>query len=303
MMSKEQASRGTVLITGCSSGIGLATCLVLAERGWTIVPTMRDPERGQALRQAMQQAGLKVPEILALDVTDPVSISAAVAQAPPLDALVSNAGTGDGGCFEDFDDVHCRRIMETNFYGSLMLARTILPQMRERGSGRLVLVTSIAGYSGVPGGTMYSASKFALEGWAEALTLEVEPFGISVSIVEPGFHNTSVFQNQTIATRPNSPYAALTARIAAIPVGDQSKRAGDPRRVGTAIAHALESKHPRLRYPVGPDAVLVSLMRRLLPDRWRLGLVFGGSGMLGWHAEQPHERAPPGRRGPVRSRS
>jgi len=278
----DSCDKGSVLITGCSSGIGLTTSVYLAQRGWNVVPSMRNPARGDALLEAYEAAGLAPPAILRLDATDAASVKEAVEQAPRLAAIVANAGIGDSGCFEDFEDEHCRRVMETNFFGTLSLARAVLPQMRAQEHGRLVILSSLVGISGAPGTSMYAASKFALEGWVEGIVCELRAFNISVSLIEPGNHKTSIFEKLTVASRPGSDYRAMTTLLTNMSRGKFSINGADPRHVSVAIAHAIESSRPRMRYRVGNDAKMAGIMRRLLPDSARIAMIEKAVGMRNW---------------------
>ena len=175
-----------VLITGCSTGIGRAAAVELAARGHEVVATAR---RVDVLDD------LDVAQRLALDVDDDASVEVAVAAAGPVDALVNNAGFGVIGPVECVPLTEGRRGMETNFFGAVRMIQAVLPSMRERGSGTIVNVTSLAGRVAPPFDGFYSATKFALEGLSEALHFEVGHFGIRVRIVEPGVFGTGFQSN------------------------------------------------------------------------------------------------------------
>jgi NAD(P)-dependent dehydrogenase (short-subunit alcohol dehydrogenase family) len=247
-----------VLVTGCSGGIGLATATLLAARGWRVFGTMRDPGRDPGLAGRIG-GGAGRAEILALDLTDGASVRTAVSQllvatGGELYAVVHNAGTGDAGFFEDMPDAAFRRVLETNFLGAVALTRAALPAMRRAGAGRLVIVSSAAVFFPAPAQTAYTASKTALEGWAESLALEVAPFGIRLALVEPGAHRTGIWDAAEITGPADSPYhswlTSLVPRMRALAL----RRGGDPARVAAVIAAALEARRVRLRYLVGPDA-------------------------------------------------
>ena len=163
----------SVLITGASSGIGCATAVALATRGWHVVATMRNLEKSGPLEHSLDAAGVRGQvEIERLDVTDPSSIQAAVTATltrtgNKLDAVVHNAGVAVGGAFEDLPQSEIRRVMETNFFGVLELTRVLLPTFRAQRHGRIVIVSSEAAFFGQPANSMYCASKWAIEGWAE----------------------------------------------------------------------------------------------------------------------------------------
>src|SRR5262245_32183938 len=174
----------SVLITGTSSGIGEATAVVLAKRGWRVFATMRNLNKRVLLDRALKEAVVDA-EIVQLDVANGASIQAAVdailAQTGnKLDAVVHNAGVAAAGALEDVPEAELRRVMDTNFFGVLELTRALLPTFRKQRSGRIVIVTSEAAFMGQPTNSIYCASKWALEGWAESVAYELEPFGIDV---------------------------------------------------------------------------------------------------------------------------
>jgi NAD(P)-dependent dehydrogenase (short-subunit alcohol dehydrogenase family) len=191
----------SVLITGTSTGIGQTTAVVLASRGWRVFATMRNLEKTGLLEQALKEAGLQNSvELEQLDVTDGASIQAAVESilartGNKLDAVVHNAGVAAAGAFEDVLEPELRRVMETNFFGVLGLTRALLPTFRAQGTGRMVLVSSEAAFMGQPTNSIYCASKWAIEGWAEAIAYELEPFGIEVILIEPGPYRTEIWKS------------------------------------------------------------------------------------------------------------
>lgn len=175
----------TALITGCSSGIGLASAVEFARQGCDVVATMRDLDRSQPLRDALAAAGVSA-EICALDVSDGASVDALAARLGAVDVVVSNAGIGIDGSTEELTIDDFRRSFETNVLGSVRLLHAVLPTWRERGSGRFIAVSSVAGAVGQPFNDAYCMSKFALEGLLESLHPVIAQFGIHVSLVEPG---------------------------------------------------------------------------------------------------------------------
>lgn len=181
------------LVTGCSTGVGLHTAVRLAEAGFAVVATMRDLAKQQALLDEAGKAGVAV-EVRALDVTDQGSIDAAVsgvlADHGRIDLLVNNAGAGFLGSVEQTSDADLRRTMETNFFSVWNMTKAVLPQMRERGSGRIISVTSVGGLLGQPFNEAYCAAKFAVEGMMEGLAPLAQQMGIDVCLVEPGPINT-----------------------------------------------------------------------------------------------------------------
>lgn len=263
------------LITGASSGFGLLTAVELARAGFRVFASMRDPSRQGGLQAAAAAAGVEV-EVVALDVTDPATITAAIAEidarAGGVDLLVNNAGIGLIGAFEDTDEAELRRLFETNFFGLCAVTRAVVPGMRARRRGRIVNVSSVGGRIGSPGIAAYSASKFAVEGLSEALSLELAPFGIQVALVEPGVFRTEMIgpdkrRMTARAADPASPYHARCAEIAAVMQHTHDHGGPDPRDVARTIAAAATAGAPSLRYPVGKDAHALFMLRRVLPPR------------------------------------
>ncbi len=248
-----------VLITGTSTGIGLATALQFARSGNTVYATMRNPDAGSAaLKAAAAAEDLKV-NIAQLDVTDAASVDRAVAavlaEAGRIDVLVNNAGVGPLSVIERTTDAGAHEIFETNFFGALRMMRAVLPGMREQRSGTIVNVSSVAGKVAAMGGGLYAASKHALEALSESVALETRPFGIRVAIVEPGFFKTPIIGKATgaISLDEASPYADVERRISMI-YGSGATIGGEPETVAEAIEHAVTTSDPRLRYRVGVDA-------------------------------------------------
>ena len=185
-----------VVITGASSGIGLLTAVEMAGRGYTVVGLMRDLARRTRLDEAAAIAGVKV-DVRRLDVTDFPAIPPAVADIVRdhgrIDVLVNNAGFAMAGFLEDILLEELRQQFETNFFGAVAMTRAVLPTMRAQRSGHIIMVSSISGRVGELGIGSYSASKFALEGWSEALRQEAVPLGIQVVLVEPGSFRTDIW--------------------------------------------------------------------------------------------------------------
>lgn len=275
----------TALITGASSGFGLLTTVTLARRGWRVLATMRDLDRRGKLEEAAQTAGvLDRIEFLALDVTDNEQIanlaSAVAARKTPLHALVNNAGFAVAGFAEDVSDAELRRQFDTNFFGAAAVTRAFLPLFRRQGSGHIVMISSISGRMGFPGVGSYSASKFALEGWAETLRLEMKPLGVQIVLVEPGSFETDIWTRNAIlaagAQDANSPNAARTGRL--LNSREARKLKANPQKVADGIAAILDKPHPRLRCVFGGDAKFGLLLKAVVPSKlleWLLIRVSG----------------------------
>jgi NAD(P)-dependent dehydrogenase (short-subunit alcohol dehydrogenase family) len=279
-LDRDRAQRRTggivtrsVLVTGCSTGLGLECAVHLAERGFDVYASMRDLSRRGALDAEAARREIKL-HILQLDVTDPASVDAAVRQvaddAGGIWGLVNNAGVGLRGYFEDLQEKEIYRVFEANVFGTMRVTRAVIPHMREARQGRIVVMGSIGGRIASFGVSAYCASKFAQEGFAEALMQELRPFGVYVSLVEPGITKTERWgSNRAIAERatdPKSPYYAWFVegeRIADRLVATSPTR---PEAVAWAVYHALTAPQPRLRYVVGWRAQLFVLLRRYLPE-------------------------------------
>lgn len=262
-----------VLITGTSSGIGLDTAVVLAKQGWRVFATMRDLSRADALEKALSDAGVRDRvAIEELDVSDAASTERAVKavlekSGGTLDAVVHNAGIAVGGAFEDVSEADTRRVMETNFFGVLALTRALMPMFRERRNGRVVIVSSDAAFLGQPGNAIYCASKWAIEGWAEAAAHELGLFGIEVILIEPGPYKTPIWEKSPHIMPEDSPYRAWTEQLFKAAEEHTEQTARDPIEVARVIAKALDAKRPRFRYPVGPLAKITHAARGKIPSR------------------------------------
>ncbi|HEX4847306.1 MAG TPA: SDR family oxidoreductase [Novosphingobium sp.] len=217
------ADTKVALVTGCSTGVGLHTAVRLAEGGYTVIATMRDPAKQQPLLNEAAKAGVAV-EVAPLDVCEQSSIDAAVSDAIArhgrIDLLVNNAGAGFLGSVEQTSDDDLRRTMETNFFGVWNLTRAVLPHMRGAGRGRIISVTSVGGLLGQPFNEAYCAAKFAVEGMMEGLAPLAKQFGVDICLVEPGPINTE-FVSSVRATSQGAfaamaePYATLAQRYMA----------------------------------------------------------------------------------------
>ncbi len=246
-----------VLITGCSTGFGRGAAVELTKRGHEVIATARRPE---VIKD------LDVAQVLALDVDSDASVAETVAAAGRIDALVNNAGVGMVGPVERLPIDEGKRLFETNFFGALRMIQAVLPQMRERGTGTIVNVSSVAGRVAPPLDGMYSGTKFALEGLTEALKFEVEHFGIKVAIVEPGFFQTTFSENVRRFGTDSPPYDELQQAWDAAAERMRGGEAPGPEAVVHAIADIVEADAPAFRNPVGDDAVMVMAARGSMDD-------------------------------------
>jgi NAD(P)-dependent dehydrogenase (short-subunit alcohol dehydrogenase family) len=256
----------TVLVTGASSGIGAAAAKLLATRGFRVFGTSRSARA--------ESDGIRW---LALDVRDESSVQRAVATLldaeGALHGAVCNAGIGIFGSVEETPMARARAQFETNVFGVLHTLRAVLPPMRAAKSGRIAIVGSLAGRAPIPFQAHYSATKGAVDALALALHNEVRALGIHVALIEPGDINTG-FNEATDwgDTARASAYGAAIANTERV-IRESLPKAPGPELVARAIAHALEARRPRVRYPVGPDSMLVPLGKRLLPERGVLALI------------------------------
>jgi NAD(P)-dependent dehydrogenase (short-subunit alcohol dehydrogenase family) len=257
---------GTVLTTGANSGIGLATVLEVARRGFRSIGSVRSEAKADVVAKAAADAGVEVETVL-LDVTDAAQCEKVMAGLR-LYGLVNNAGYGLTGAIEDVDDDEAHHLMETMVFAPMRLARLALPGMRERGGGRIVNVSSIAGRTSAPFAGWYGAAKHGLEALSDSLRMEVAGGGVKVVLVEPGGFKTGIWdefegditKREGAGSRFGSAYRrSLRGQQLIEPL------MGDPGQCAKVIAGALTSRSPRARYLVGLDAQMLNLAETLTP--------------------------------------
>lgn len=246
----------TALVTGASSGIGAATAKALLDKGFRVYGTSRNP--------ASVAAPVTGVDYLALDLTEPASIEACAASAGAVDVLVNNAGESQSGPLEELPMDAVERLFATNVFGAVRLTQLLLPGMRERGYGRVVMVGSMLASFPLAYRGSYVASKAAIKGFANSLRREVSPYGIGVCTVEPGSIATGIGERRTHYLRDGSPYTSeyrtMIARL------DANERAGiTADRVARTIVAAIEADRPKPLYAVGSNAPAVFALRRVLP--------------------------------------
>lgn len=248
----------TALVTGASSGIGQATAAALAARGYRVIGTSRNPG---TLTAAQRPTGV---EFLPLDLSDDASIEALAAAAGPVDVLVNNAGESQSGPFEDLPADALRRLFQVNVLGPVRLAQLLLPGMRTRRRGRVVMVGSMLASFPLAYRSSYVASKAALKGFSDGARHEYTPFDVWLTTVEPGSINTGISERRTKYIADDSPHRPDFERMLA--ALDRNEQSGTPAaRVAATIVTAIESRHPKAFYAVGSNAPLVFPLRRLLP--------------------------------------
>jgi len=247
-----------IIVTGSSSGIGLESALLLARNGYITYATMRSPEKDTSIKTAVQKEGLPI-RVVQLDVTDDNSVKNAVdhiiSESGRIDVLVNNAGYSLGGALEDLSMEEIKSQYETNLFGLIRVIQAVLPTMRKQRSGRILNISSGTGIFGFPGISAYVSTKFAVEGLSESIAHELEPFGIKVILIEPGFIKTN-FENAMVVAKktqdPASPYSELMQKLM-VNASELAKNASDAELVANVIMDAASNPNPRLRYPAGKD--------------------------------------------------
>ena len=258
-MELETPSQQVVLITGASSGVGQSTARLLAQRGYTVFGTSRDASGADNI------AGV---EMLSLDVRADDSVRTCVAAAlnrgGRLDVLINNAGYELAGALEELSSEEARAQFETNFFGVVRMVNAVLPLMRHQRRGHIVNVSSLTGLTAIPFLGIYSASKFALEGYTEALRQEVRPFNIHVSLTEAGFLRTPMMNHRQVGARRLTEYDPWRRRALEAIRASEDKAPG-PEVVANTLLEIISSSTPRLRYLIGQQAKSVVRLRRFLP--------------------------------------
>ena len=259
----------SVLITGTSKGIGYETALAFARAGYRVHATMRNPFKAPALSEIAAQEKLPLT-VTSLDVDSDASVQAGIAaiqaQCGPLDVLVNNAGVEVFGSIEEMAIEDFRSVMETNYFGVLRCTKAVVPQMRERRSGTIINVSSVAGTFSQPPATPYCASKWALEALSEGLACEMKSFGVHVALGEPGVIDTAMAQRITKNKSRIYPHAA---RIASMFTATLANAPVPPAFVAQKILQVAQSNTWQLRHPVGPDAApLISWRKSMTDEQW-----------------------------------
>ena len=267
-------NKPVVLITGASSGLGFAMALRFAAEGYRVIAGIRQITTHSELVERAEQQGIsEFINCQQVDVTDEAQVDRLVKWVEEhygqLDVLVNNAGIAVGGMVEEVPIEALRDQLEINFFAVVRLTQKVLPLMRKQQSGTIMNISSISGCIGFPGYAPYCASKFALEGFSEALRLELLPFGIRVVLIEPGAYKTSIWQKgfAGMHTRPSSPYQSLLEAVLQYSC-QAAETAPEPDEVARKAVQIAALSSPKLRYPIG-NGVLASLIgKAVLPWRW-----------------------------------
>ena len=262
------------VVTGANSGIGRATALHLAEHGHAVVGTVRSVDRAAKLLAAADERGVTI-DLVELDIADDESVTAGFQQIAtdhgPVDHLVNNAGIGGNGVVEETSAERFLEVMNVDLCGAIRCTQAVLPQMRERGGGTIVNVTSVAGRIGSIGQAPYVAAKWALEGVSEQLAIEVAAFGIRVAIIEPGVTKSSIFGKNVDLPHETGAYDEQYARMFQVFAAGYS-RATDAVEVGAVIREAIETDEPKLRWPCSWGGVEMTEGRRAITDEQYVAL-------------------------------
>lgn len=258
------------VVTGANSGIGRATAIHLAQRGHTVYGTVRATARRDKLLLMAEQAGVEI-QLVELDIADDDSVRDGFArildEAGRIDTLVNNAGIGGNGVAEEASPSLYLDVMNVNLCGAVRCLQAVLPQMRERGSGSIVNVTSIAGRMAAIAQSPYVASKFALEGLSEGLAQELAPFGIRVVIIEPGVTKSAIFAKSIDAPNATGAYDTPYRRMFQF-YATGLAHATDPIEVAEVIHHAITTDEPTLRYAMSWGKELVERRAGMDDDDW-----------------------------------
>ncbi len=264
------------LITGTSSGFGMLTAVELAKSGFQTIATMRDLKKRAVLAETSRQERVaERMEILQLDITNQARVRQVVDEIVQrhgrIDLLVNNAGFALGGLVEEIPMDEWRRQFETNVFGLIQTTQAVLPVMRRQKNGTIINISSISGQIGFPMMAPYAASKHAVEGFSEALRLEVAPLGIRVVLVEPGAYQTAIWEKGLAAVSAHASGMPDYDRIKEL-VMPQAERiartGGNPREVAQLIARISKTPEPGLRYPIGKGVKRAIWLKKVLPWAW-----------------------------------
>ncbi len=281
--TRKDGFKPVIMVTGCTSGVGLAIAQLLYQ-----LPQYRTIVTGRQLSLAKLRNLFEEKDnfkILDLDVTSEASRKKTINQIQDLwgavDILINNAGICYRSVVEDMHDNDEQKQMATNYFGPMSLIRSVLPLMREKGRGKIINVSSVSGMLAMPTMASYSASKHALEGASEALWYEMKPFGINVSLIQPGFIHSQSFENVYFSEK-----SALGTESTIQPYSDYYHSMGpfiaklmklswtSPEDVAKKVIQCVQQENPPLWIPATPDAVLFYFFRRLVPRRWLMPLLF-----------------------------
>lgn len=261
------------LITGASSGFGLLISLELAKAGYDVAAGLRRPEAAAELLTRAEQADVvERIHVFQLNICMEEQVKAAAWELEQkfgrLDVLVNNAGEAVGGMVEEVPLSGWRKQLETNFFGTVSVTQHMLPLLRKTGRSKVILMSSISGVVGFPGYGPYAASKFALEGFGESLSMELMPFGINVVLIQPGAYGTPIWNKSfgELTVKEGSPYSGLLKGV--LDYSERTARgSGDPQEVARLVANIASMSKPKFRYTLPRGTRLTAWIKGVLPDR------------------------------------
>jgi NAD(P)-dependent dehydrogenase (short-subunit alcohol dehydrogenase family) len=275
-------AQNIALVTGSSSGIGFETALLLARNGFHTYASMRNLEKSKDITQIATKEKLPL-QVVQLDVNDDRSVKDAIdkiiEENQRIDVLVNNAGYGLLGSLEDLSIEEIKAQFETNFFGVVRVTQQVLPIMRkQKNGGTIVNVSSVGGRISFPGLSAYHSTKFALEGLSESMSYELEPFGIRIVVIEPGFVRTNIMNSSIIAKKaqdPKSPYSSLIQQLERSfkSAMENTSASSPPEEVAKVVLQAVTSGSPKLRYTVGNDAADMIKAKTTMSDTEFGGLI------------------------------
>lgn len=262
----------TVIITGSSSGIGKAAVVAFAKAGWNVAATMRNPEKENDFKS------LKNVKLYPLDVTNTENIQTTLKAVKNdfknIDVVVNNAGFGVDGIFESMSDEVIEKQFNTNVFGLMRVTRESIKIMREQKNGTIVQIASMGGRLAFPAYSIYHGTKWAVEGFTEALQYEVAPFNIHLKLIEPGAIKTEFYGRSRQFVKPDytKDYDAFMEKVEKVSM-DAGNKGENPSVVAEAILKAASDKSKKMRYPIGKPAPMLLWMRKRIPDTWFFGIV------------------------------
>lgn len=274
MSTQQENEPQVIFITGASGGFGKAFVRSLVRAGYRVFGTSRYPEKVQIDDLEGYAANFN---LLEMDVNSSLSVKKAIHQVlemtDRLDVVVNSAGYALAGSIEDTTIEEVQEIFNTNFFGVHRVCREVIPIMRKKGGGRIINIGSLIGLVGIPFQAFYAATKYALEGYTEALRLELEPFHIRVSLVEPGDFHTTLTEHRKIARQCNSDSVYWSRFSKVIKEVEKAERNGEsPEKLAALIEKIISSPSPRLRYRIGPSSSIIGL-KPLLPESLALKII------------------------------
>lgn len=262
----------TVLITGTSSGFGKHASIALAQKGYEVIASMRNAHRETALHQYIKENNIMNIDIIELDVTKdaeiPTKIEEVLSRHSKIDILINNAGYAEGGLVEDINIETYRKQFETNFFGLISVTKAVLPSMREHKSGKIINISSVSGRVGFPVLSPYVSSKFAVEGFSECLRLEMLPYGVYVTLIEPGPYKTEIWDKGFINTgilKKSADEDLLQSILGKM--NKSATNASDPQEVIDLLLKVIQMKRPRLRYLIGKGMKPLLLLKKIIPEK------------------------------------